>query len=235
MSRKIEERYVRAVVPLFDRFEKKAVAALEREARELAAPTVGLDLEWLRAYLARTIDETVIVPARGTQNELVKVAYRQGVTWADSALKTVSGGKVAAGPVDWRALDVLRARNASAMTRLAGDLNAGIIDGLTEGLLNGEGIPKLAARVQDACRAIGKTRAETIARTETMYAVNTGTITRYTQAGIEKVRYLAGLDERVCEECESKHGEVYEIADAPMLPLHPRCRCTFSPVIEVPK
>jgi hypothetical protein len=199
MSRKIEDRYERLLLPLFDRFEKQAVAAFESKARELAVPTVGIDLEWLRVWLDKTIEEVVIKPSHKAQGEIVKTAYRQGVTWADTNLSALTvGAKLTPGPIDWRALDVLKARNTSLMTKLGADLNAGIIEGLTEGLMQGESIPHLAKRIQNAVQAIGRTRAETIARTETMYAVNQGTLIRYSQAGVRKVRWLTGLDERAC-------------------------------------
>ena len=235
MSKKIEDRYERLLLPLFDEFERKAVAAFESHARELAAPTVAIDLEWLRAWLDKTIEEVVIKPSHKAQGEIVKTAYKQGVVWADTNLAALTvGGKLGAGPIDWRALDVLKARNTSLMTKLGADLNAGIIEGLTEGLMQGESIPHLTKRIQNAVQVIGRTRAETIARTETMYAVNQGTLIRYSQAGVRRVRWLTGLDERACEECESLHGNEYEIGSEPAIPAHPRCRCTVIPVIEVP-
>ena len=224
MSRKIEDRYERLLLPLFDTFERKAVAAFESRARELAAPTVGIDLDWLRTWLDKTIEEVVIKPSHEKQGEIVKTAYRQGITWADTNLSALTvGAKLTPGPIDWRALDVLKARNTSLMTKLGADLNAGIIEGLTEGLMQGESIPHLAKRVQNAVQAIGRVRAVTIARTETMYAVNQGTLIRYSQAGVRRVRWLTGLDERACEECEALHGNEYEIGSEPALPVHPNC------------
>jgi len=235
MSKKIEDRYERLLLPLFDRFEQKALAAFESKARELAAPTVGIDLDWLRAWLDKTIEEVVIKPSHERQGEIVKTAYRQGVTWADTNLSALTtGAKLTPGPIDWRALDVLKARNTSLMTKLGADLNAGIIEGLTEGLMQGESIPHLAKRVQNAVQAIGRVRAVTIARTETMYAVNQGTLIRYSQAGVRRVKVLVGIDERTCDDCRPLHGNEYEIGSEPALPVHPNCRCTVIPVIEVP-
>jgi len=235
MSKKIEDRYERLLLPLFDKFERQAVAAFESRARELAAPTVGIDLAWLRAWLDKTIEEVVIKPAHERQGEIVKTAYRQGITWADTNLSALTtGAKLTPGPIDWRALDVLKARNLTALKDVTDEMGKQIIASLTEGLMGGEGIPKLTKRIADRVDAIGRTRAETIARTETMYAVNQGTLIRYSQAGVRKVRWLTGLDERACEECESLHNTEYEIGSEPAIPAHPRCRCTVIPVIEVP-
>ncbi|HIH03789.1 MAG TPA: minor capsid protein [Methanoregulaceae archaeon] len=233
MSKKIEARYERLLIPLFDDFEKKAVAAFESKARALAAPAVEIDLDWLRAYLEKTIELTITKPAAGPQSKIVTTAYKQGITWADTAIKAIGMDvKLGAGPIDRRALDVLQSRNRSALTKLTYDLNAGIIDGLTEGLMQGEGITDLTKRVQNACQAIGKTRAETIARTETMYAVNQGTLIRYSQAGIARVKWLTGIDGAECVDCNELHGQEFDIDDVPDLPQHPRCRCTVTPVIQ---
>jgi SPP1 gp7 family putative phage head morphogenesis protein len=235
-ARKIEARYEKLLVGVVDEFETAVVTAFEAHARELAAPTVDVDLDWLRTWLDQTIAELMIKPVAGPQSEIIKIAYRQGATWADTAIAAISiGGKIGAGPIDWRALDILKARNTSAFKGVADELGKHLITALTEGLMQGEGIPKLSARIRDRVQAIGRTRAETIARTETMYAVNEGSKIRYAQAGITKVKILVGLDERTCDECEPLHGNVYDIGDEPQLPIHPRCRCCYSPVVEVPK
>lgn len=235
MSKKIEDRYERLLLPLFDTFERKAVAAFESHARELAAPVVGIDLDWLRTWLDKTIEEVVIKPSHEKQGEIVKTAYRQGITWADTNLSALTtGAKLTPGPIDWRALDVLKARNVSALKGVTDEMGKQIIASLTEGLMGGEGIPKLARRIAERVDAIGRTRATAIARTETMFAVNEGSKIRYAQAGVSKVKVLVGLDERTCDECEPLHGNVYEIGSEPQLPKHPRCRCCYSPVIEVP-
>lgn len=236
MSRKIEDRYERLLLPLFDTFERKAIAAFESKARELAAPTVSVDLDWLRAWLDTTIEEVVITPSRKKQGEIIKTAYRQGVTWADTNLSALTvSAKLIPGPIDWRALDVLKARNLSALKGVTDEMGKQIIASLTDGLMQGEGVPKLARRIAERVDAIGRTRATAIARTETMYAVNQGTLIRYSQAGVRRVRWLTGIDERSCPTCEDLHGNEYDIGSEPPIPAHVACRCTVVPIVEVPK
>ena len=53
---------------------------------------------------------------------MVTTAYKQGRVWADTNLTALTiGGKIGAGPIDRRALDVLKARNLSALKGITDD------------------------------------------------------------------------------------------------------------------
>lgn len=45
----------------------------------------------------------------------------------------------------------------------------------------------------------------------------------------QTVRYSAILDFRTCLNCASSSGILYKIAEAPLLPIHERCRCFLVP------
>ncbi|TXH41628.1 MAG: hypothetical protein E6Q97_37180 [Desulfurellales bacterium] len=54
-------------------------------------------------------------------------------------------------------------------------------------------------------------------------------------------QFVATLDTRTCPVCQAYDGEVYyekptsgqkSLADAPEVPVHPQCRCTFAPVLK---
>lgn len=48
-----------------------------------------------------------------------------------------------------------------------------------------------------------------------------------------QLQWVAILDGDTCEECEDNDGEVYDAEDTDgLLPLHPNCRCAWSPVID---
>jgi SPP1 gp7 family putative phage head morphogenesis protein len=117
------------------------------------------------------------------------------------------------------------------------------IQQLTEGIQRGEGVPQLTKRISEVAD-IGYARAETIARRETMNAVNQGAIDRYKQAGFTQLEWLAALDERTCTRaiewmgktyagCGGLNGQVFDIDKFPQLPAHPNCRCTSIPVMAV--
>lgn len=230
-ARRFEEDYIKAILPLFDDYERSILKAFKSRARALGVPSVQIPLDWFTERIGEIAVTAILDPAKEKQKLIVHRTYTHGVTFADIALKSV--GIVGTGSVDWRALDALQVRNITALEGITAEMNKRIVSGLTEGLLSGEGIPKLARAIREAVDGIGRARAETMARTETLFAINQGTVIRYGQAGVKEVRFLAGLDERVCEECESLHGEIFPIGEEPTLPLHPNCRCTWVPVLGV--
>ncbi len=104
-------------------------------------------------------------------------------------------------PPNQEAIDALIERNASLVKGLTEETKKGIISELTEGMIKGEGIDQLVARISkyvDSSPGNGQSRAERIARTEVMYALNRGALSRYGRDGIQKVEWLAGPDDRCC-------------------------------------
>lgn len=77
-------------------------------------------------------------------------------------------------------------------------------------------------------------RPQLIARTETIRLANEGLKELYIDNKIDKVRWLAALSDRTCEQCADLNGRVYEINSAPMpaVDTHPGCRCTLLSVVE---
>lgn len=51
----------------------------------------------------------------------------------------------------------------------------------------------------------------------------------YRDAGVSKVRWVTAEDEKVCEVCRERDGNIYPIDAVPPKP-HRRCRCFFEPV-----
>lgn len=52
--------------------------------------------------------------------------------------------------------------------------------------------------------------------------------------GIKRVRWVSENDDRVCEICKERNGNIYPIDDIPTKP-HYRCRCWIMPVLEKEK
>lgn len=103
---------------------------------------------------------------------------------------------------------------------------------LREGMNAGEGVSQLLDRVSEVFKRAKGWRAENIARTETVAAYVEGNIDLYHEAGVKKVAFWAAIDERTCEECMGKHGEVYNVENSHnIVPVHPSCRCDFIPVV----
>jgi len=78
-----------------------------------------------------------------------------------------------------------------------------------------------------------KYRSEMIARTETARAISEGTLDRYKESHVERVRWEASAD--ACESCAWNDGNEYSRLEAGgMLPWHPNCRCCWVPISGVP-
>lgn len=126
---------------------------------------------------------------------------------------------------------------------------------LAEGIMAGEGIGALKARVNAIYDAISGYRSERIARTETLKASNSATLDAYRQTGYVNSKVWA-VNPDACDECADYDGKSvplddpflglgethtytdsngdeqsvvnsYDTIDEP--PLHPNCRCTIIP------
>ena len=102
---------------------------------------------------------------------------------------------------------------------------------LVVGIQQGKNITDMAVELNIAMGK-GFYAAHRLVRTETMHCLNQSCLQRYKDAEIKKVSFWAAKDERTCEICGAMHGKKYDIEKAPVLPVHPNCRCTYLPVIE---
>ena len=77
---------------------------------------------------------------------------------------------------------------------------------------------------------VGHSNAERLVRTEASRVYNTAREASYKEFGIDKVEFLA--ETGACGICEGYGGKVYETGQGPLIPVHPRCRCAYAPVID---
>jgi len=91
--------------------------------------------------------------------------------------------------------------------------------------LGASGLPLLSRSAEK--RSIG------IIRSEVTRLANAGAVEYYKESGIQKVSWIASFGDRTCPDCESLNGQIYEINNHPDIPLHPMCRCTISPVVDL--
>lgn len=126
---------------------------------------------------------------------------------------------------------------------------AGVIrEELTKGFAQGENPKKIARRLSDEIKTMQRTRAETLARTETINAATNGTFDEYEKAGVDVVshgEWQTAMDNDVCAFCRRLSGEQFTIsefrANHPVrfrgqlyrlnFPAHPNGRCVPTPVI----
>ena len=108
------------------------------------------------------------------------------------------------------------------------NLNEVLTRGFIQGKTTVEIAKELSLRVEknfDVCLRL--------VRTERMHYLNESSKKAYQDAGVNQLQYWAAEDERTCETCGNYHQKIMEFDEAPILPLHPNCRCTYVPVIEI--
>ena len=76
-------------------------------------------------------------------------------------------------------------------------------------------------------------RAIGIVRTEVTRLANAGAVKYYKENGVNSIKHVASFGNRTCEQCAALDGTIYKIGEEPGLPVHPLCRCTYSPVVEL--
>ena len=128
---------------------------------------------------------------------------------------------------------------------------------VAKGIEAGESTAKIRKRLSDYFKGDDiKYRAEKIARTESIWAYNSGAVAGYQQSRVVKGKeWLTAKDDRLCQFCEPMDGvtveleqnyfgmgEVFEgnkggnltfgYEDIGHPPLHPQCRCTIIPVLK---
>lgn len=151
---------------------------------------------------------------RGTKMEFLRSSFAQPVQI--ERVKTLAG----------RVLTELQGVTQSMATAM----NRVLVDGLSQGKSPRE----VARELNNAVDKIGKNRALTIARTETIRAHAEGQLDSLTNLGIESVGVAVEWDTtgdgRVCPLCRPLDGIVLTVAEARgMLPRHPNCRCSWIP------
>lgn len=118
---------------------------------------------------------------------------------------------------------------------------------ISEGVLNGESVGKLKGRIREVYSMTG-TRAEMIARTETLAASNEGALEAYRQSPVVVMKQWRIGDGDACPACQELDGVIIGLdsnfaslgqaveniginyTDISAPPLHPNCRCDLDPV-----
>ena len=125
-----------------------------------------------------------------------------------------------------------------------------IIREIEQGNEEGLGIDDISNNISSKFEDFKKNRASMISRTEITRASNEASEVAYSQGGIEFKEYLAELDDRTSEICQTLNGKIVKIwenfaekwqtiggytldyENIPHPPTHPNCRSTLIPVID---
>lgn len=139
--------------------------------------------------------------------------------------------------------EAIRAAAATATAYIRGEVEAfrdNVTRIVTDGIGQGVGPRKLEQQIRTALlgakdpqglnNIMGlKQRAELIARSEIANAYVDAQKAAAARNGFAYGRWIATKDERTCPVCASRHGRIYRL-DQMVGTLHPRCRCSLSPV-----
>lgn len=152
-----------------------------------------------------------------------------------SALAGVAQAQLELGSldVDWGLVN----RDAAAWARgYAGELIRGLNattaqamrQEIAQWMESGEPLDQLARRLAPT---FGEMRGRVIAETEVTRAFAEGQMRALSRAGVERWMWNTAGDERVCDICGPRDGQVYEVGRDEPPPAHVRCRCWVSGVV----
>lgn len=221
---------------------KKAEKAAQ-EGRPLSSVTTRLLRERGRRInatiksLTASLDESFSV-------SLEAVVRFEAIGLEDAVVDLTNAGLSWASPSSLDVLATLDPEGVKPWTRLAARHGAEVSKKTRAGIsriLAGTATP--AKIVREAGQLLGviegkRGRLTGLVRTEVQRAANTAALATYSLNldVIGGVVYLATFDSRTCLRCAPFHGKAYDYnkrgrlpSDAPDVPQHTRCRCTYAP------
>ena len=97
---------------------------------------------------------------------------------------------------------------------------------LSDSLVQGKSPWEIAKAMSEKLE-VSRENAYRLVRTETAHAQVYAQTQRYKEYGFTKGRFLAS--DTCCDECHAHDGEIYTLEELEkMLPVHPRCTCTYT-------
>src|SRR4030042_4392498 len=131
----------------------------------------------------------------------------------------------------------LTRRSLSLITNINNSIRDNIRTILREGVAEGKSVSAIASSLMTTgldkgIFASARKRAYLIAKTELHRARQKGAIDIYKANKINRVRWVAISDGRVCERCLGRNNRTYlirELTEEDFPPIHPRCRCRLLP------
>jgi SPP1 gp7 family putative phage head morphogenesis protein len=230
-SKKRIDRYERRLVALFKPFRVRLREFVMVDGRHLESPVQGMiDLNAYKKRLGDLISDSLTGPAGRVIQEEIPVNYKAGVSFGSHMIQQPVTGRIDEMTRIMQLID----RNNQAFAGVTDEMSKQIMQVVSDGIIKGAANYQIVDEILKIEDTIGVSRARTIARTETMTAVNAGVRDRYRAAGVETVGWISAQDDHSCEECDGLDGQQWPIDDAPQPPLHPNCRCTLRAVVLKP-
>jgi SPP1 gp7 family putative phage head morphogenesis protein len=131
----------------------------------------------------------------------------------------------------WKKTGMILQKGQRVFAKMTGDMSADVRREISDAILKERSQGDMIKAIDDLAQTYDYA-AKRIVRTETMEAVNIGVMDGYRAHEVEKVEWLAA--EGCCPRCQELDGHVFGIDSGVSAPLHPNCRCTVIPVIDIP-
>lgn len=107
---------------------------------------------------------------------------------------------------------------------------------IAKGIARGDSYDKLSKQICDRFDGVSRRSAYRLLYTEGTRMFNRANSEAFAEVGINQYRYCTAGDNRVCSDCKSLEGNVYDIAEARdginYPPMHPWCRCHTEPAVD---
>jgi len=204
--------------------------------------------KWLQGQIDQGI-LTVDGTGKPWTNEYVHSAYKQGAVRAyidthkeelASSPDFYQGSKAQflrdafASPESMQKVQMLYTRAFDQLKGYTSQMSTDTGRILATGLSNGWHPTQMARELSKSIEGLTRRRAETIARTETIYAHAEGQLDSFEKLGVKELGLMAEWstagDDAVCSQCASMAGRIFTIEEArALIPLHPNCRCAWIP------
>jgi len=127
---------------------------------------------------------------------------------------------------------ILKQSNYTFVNAVGQDVTKKTLFAVQQGVLAGEGIPKIRKSVQTIING-AKHNANTIARTESHRAMTQAIKQSYRDTGkVEKVKYITAGDDMVRPSHALLNGHIFDLDNTPSELEDPNCRCTVVAYFE---
>jgi len=226
------KRFEKRLVSLFEDARPELEALVDKVAKGREMEGLNLNSVLLLAQLNSILTNRILTPGNALVTDNAVDAYLAGMVRADQLMGIKASASLRM-PTDKRVIEALKLKASATFQGLTDEMSKTIMQTITDGIMRGDGSDAIARAISERVD-VSKSRARTIARTESMSGFNAGAKARYKQQGVSKVEWsYAGEDGRTCDYCRSMDGKQYDADDAPNLPTdsHPNCRCVMLPVI----
>mgnify|MGYP000633956011 CR=1 FL=1 len=233
--------------------------AEEREAFDFPTDRgqIGAFLRWLRQALRDEVLEPMpredVREGRHWTAAYIRAATKRGVNQStgllyqqEASVENIPDDDILSRPIFASTLRELYTRAYDNLRDITEDDADEIRETLTEGMAKGWNPRKMADRLTGELRELQRTRAETLARTETIEAHSEATLTNYERAGVDTVshgewQHTPGLSCAFCRRLSGTEltlkemrsgavewrGQVYRLKP----PAHPNGTCVILPAV----